>query len=292
MPLRTHDFLAFVRLSRPVNLLITAAAFSLAALLSAGNRHFLQDALFWAELGLVLCITAGGYWINDVFDRRIDRINKPGRVVVSNLISAKKVFTGYFVLTSAAVIASFSLVPTALTAVNLVAVWLLYMYSQVFKRTAVIGNLLISLLTALVIFAGAYLYHPYRFSIIWAMVFAFLITFIREVTKDIEDVKGDLQYKLRTLPILIGIRNSKKVLIVSYAVLFVAASLPWVVNLLLWNEFLYVYFTLSIFFIQLPLVGLGWLTLYAYSTKNFRKLSQLQKLLMLTGMLSLLSLLK
>jgi len=288
-----REFLLFVRLSRPLNVLISVVSFGLAAFLSLGEApDFLFHPLFkWEAIAIVL-ITATGYWINDVSDVRVDAINKPHKAIVSIHLSVKKVLTVYFMMTILVLGYSVVLLPPLFIAVNLASIYLLYVYAQQLKRTAVIGNAVISLLASLVIFAGAVLYEPYRLSLIWAMAFAFLVTLVREIVKDVEDIRGDAAYGLKTLPVLAGIRTTRKVVAIGLLVLIVGVALPWVVNLALWQKMPWGYLGFSVLLVQLPLVYALYRLAQAKSTQDYHRISTLLKLVMIGGILSLLTLVK
>ena len=84
----------FFWLSRPLNVLITLIAFALAAHMAQGDiLQCLRDAQFWYGCVALTVITATGYWVNDAFDFKIDRENKPRKVIVNAHLSVKKVLT-------------------------------------------------------------------------------------------------------------------------------------------------------------------------------------------------------
>jgi 4-hydroxybenzoate polyprenyltransferase len=288
MAFRGSDIVYLIRIARPLNLFIAGVSFALGAFLSSGGKRipFTQPD-FYLELVFLLLIMAGGYWINDVVDYKIDLINKPHRALVNRAISTKKVFTVYLVSTFLILLGSALILPVRFFALNFLAVILLYLYSQWFKPYSVVGNLIISLLTSLVILGGAMVFQHIKLAVLWAMLFAFLITFLREVTKDIEDIRGDLQFRLITLPIQIGIRASKWVLMTGIIILIVACNLPVLVHFVLWHDVLVHYWYVSLIGVQVPLL----LSLYylgqSVRPADFERLSKLFKLIMMTGMASL-----
>ncbi|MBX3102499.1 MAG: UbiA family prenyltransferase [Bacteroidetes bacterium] len=275
------------RLSRPLNLGIGALTFGLSAYISGLHSWgFLQDALFWAELTLLVGIMAGGYWINDVYDRRIDLVNKPGKTLISTHISAKKVLTCYWVAFLVLGTASLFL-PLKFLLLNLGALMALHTYARVLKRRAILGNVLIAILAGLVVLAGALLYHL-KLALLWGIGFAILTTLIREIVKDVEDMRGDMQHGLRTFPILMGISASKRLLGIFYTLLLAACLAPLPLHyrlngIWLWPYLLY--HTLGV----IPLIVWARIRLsWARQPHDFGKQSQLLKLIMLLGLFSLL----
>lgn len=274
----------FLRLSRPLNLLIAAVTFSLAAYISALNSWiFWQNRLYWQELGLIMVIMATGYWINDVYDHRIDRVNKPQRTWISTHISAKKVITGYLVATFCVLVATLFLPPKYML-LNGGAVVALLLYARYLKRAAIVGNLMVATLSALVVLAGALLYHL-KLPLLWGMIFAFGVSLIREVVKDVEDLRGDMQHGLRTFPILMGIGATKRLLAVFYLLFLAAVLLPYFIypytRYAVW-PLPYLLYTLGA---VVPVLLWGMLLLgRARRPTDFGRQSRLLKLLMALGL--------
>ena len=130
----------FWRISRPLNVCISLMAFGISCFL-AQNREldFLLDPLFWGTALTIGVIAATGYWINDVHDYRIDRINKPHKMVVNAILSVKKVLTVYFLVNIGILLFSFGYLGWAqekfhITFINFVSVILLFIYASYLKR--------------------------------------------------------------------------------------------------------------------------------------------------------------
>lgn len=248
--------LHFFRLSRPTNVLIAVLAFALACFLSCGSDFtFLAELRFWSSAVCIAMITATGYWINDVHDFKIDRINKPGKTIVNAHLSVKKALTGYFVTLLLTLMLSVATLGILLTGLNLLVILLLFAYAAYFKRVSVVGNLLVAALTALVIYYAALLFEA-RMSIIWTMMFAFEVTFLRELAKDIEDIPGDVQYKLQTLPIRIGIKGAKRVLATCYVLFIASCYAPFVYERLVYEKWNWAYLAASLLLVQGPAIWL------------------------------------
>jgi len=195
-----------------------------------------------------VCITAGGYVINDYFDIRTDLINK-GEAIVGTRIPRRKAMLWHSILNIAGVAAGFYV--SARTGsfwfgiIFLLVSGLLYFYSASYKRQFLIGNLLVAVLTALVpvlavIFEWAALYRYYSvfatelpdlsFLFYWAggfSLFAFLTTLIREIIKDIEDFEGDAAYGRNTIPVMIGIRASRIISVSLITITIAALFIVW-----------------------------------------------------------------
>ena len=189
-----------------------------------------------------VCITAGGYVINDYFDIRTDLINR-GQVIVGTKISRRKAIMWHSIFNIIGVAAGFYVSWRAnyfwLGIFFLIVSGLLYFYSASYKRQFLIGNLVVALLTALVpmlvaVFEWAALYRHYVVSVTdlpdlslifgWVggfSIFAFLTTLTREIIKDIEDFEGDMAYGHNTVPVITGIPASK-IIVASISIITIA----------------------------------------------------------------------
>lgn len=285
-----QDLVHFWRISRPFNVLITLLAFSLACYLATlKSFYFIEDEQYWWICLTMTIITATGYWVNDAFDFKIDRINKPRKTIVNAHLSVKKVLTAYFAATSVALIISWFTLPLLITGLNTVTIASLFFYAAWFKRISVVGNILVAALTGLVIYYGALLYF-FRMSIIWTLIFAIEVTFLREVAKDIEDIRGDLRFKLQTLPIRIGIRGAKNVLAGGYILLVLSTYIPFVWEAVIHKALNWPYLLISLSLVQVPAIWLLTKLIRASRPEDFKQQSQALKWMILTGMLSVLML--
>lgn len=194
----------------------------------------------------VVGIAAGGYVINDYFDVKIDRINRPDNLVVTRIISRDAAMNLFYGLTAVGVIAGTVVAWWAhswtLLFTYIVIPGLLWFYSASYKRMFLVGNLVVAFASAivplLVAIANAdYLHHLYQNALayspivgelyVWTggfAIFAFLLTWVREIVKDIEDIEGDREMECRTLPIVWGDKVAKiiaTILLVVIAILIV-----------------------------------------------------------------------
>lgn len=282
------DFVYFYYLSRPLNVLITLVAFALGAFLGMGKEWtFVQDGAFWIGMGILAAVTATGYWVNDAFDFKIDRVNKPRKVIVNAHLSVKKVLTAYFIVIALLLACSYFLQDTALFMVTLSAVALLFGYAALLKRTTVVGNLVIAALTALVLYYAG-LHYSMTVALLWTLVFAFEVTFIREVVKDIEDIEGDLHFKLQTLPIRIGIRGAKGVVYFAIFLLWATCYGPIIQAYALGGQFNWPYMLASTLLVQAPLIYLAIILGPANTPGDFSYPSRLLKMIIISGMVSML----
>ena len=197
----------FMRLTRVWNLVIIALAQYLTAAFLIDPKTVLDPRLFILSVSTVL-IAAAGYVINDYYDIKIDLINKPERVVVGKSITRRYAILFHSLLSMAGVILGFVL-SWKIAAVNFASATLLWWYSNSLKRRPFIGNFVVALLTGVAIWLVDSLYKTGHMLIVTYASFAFFMTLIREIIKDMEDLKGDQTFGCQTLPIVWGMRKTK-----------------------------------------------------------------------------------
>lgn len=270
----------------------------------------LSPTYFFVLVFASVCITAAGYIINDYFDVNIDLVNKPNTIILGKHISKRTAIAWHFGLSLVGVVLSFWLsiamkqkfwwLGFANFGVAMSLVW----YSTTLKRKLLVGNVLVSILTAWVVvviifslfqlqqFTGAVdatgqykaLFSKLlRIGMLYA-VFAFIISIIREVVKDMEDYLGDIKYGCKTVPIVWGF---------SIAKVFVGISTIALIVLLLVLQFYVLQFSwygaiiYCLLFIVAPLLFSMKLLLAAQNHLHYHMLSSLYKIVMLTGILSM-----
>ena len=224
-------------------------------------------------------IAAGGYVINDYYDVKIDLINKPERVVIGKSITRRYALLIHTLLSLTGVGIGF-LLSWKIGLVNAGCAFLLWLYSNALKRLSFIGNFTVALLTGLSIFIVNVLYPPWSVLTCIYALFAFFITLVREIIKDLEDLKGDDTFGCRTLPIVYGIRKTK---MVNYFLLILFSMVVISLNQLV-TPLPMEFFAWSLF---LPMAAFsGWLV-RADTRRDFYQLSQFCKVIMLAGILSM-----
>lgn len=249
-------------------------------------------------------IAAAGYIINDYFDMDIDHVNKPQKMVIGKLISRRWAMLWHMLL---------SLIGLFLTAIvalhvsnmlllvfNFASVVVLLFYSTTFKKKLLIGNVLISLLTAWVIgvlFVAeinladlSYLKNHkteldklYKYTLVYAG-FAFIVSLIREVVKDLEDMIGDKKFGCTTMPIVWGV-NVSKIFIAIWLVVLMGLLLAILIYAIIHN-----WFWLQLLLILSLLIYLVYILVHvrkASAISDYSLISKHIKLVMLVGILSI-----
>jgi 4-hydroxybenzoate polyprenyltransferase len=254
-----------------------------------------------------LLIGAGGYVINDVLDIELDRINKPGKQIVGKYMSEATGNRLHFNLTAAGISTGlvfsylchnlflgvlFVIIPTAL-----------FYYSYKYKYLPVIGNLVVSLLAAIVViiywlFEFYYLKdQPEIFietSLVFSQInrfvfafalFAFITTFTREIIKDTQDIDGDSRFGCRTLPVVLGLSSTRFLLMGLEAI--TVALLAWFQLTLFRSGYSWMAYGLII--TQLLLCIAIVKSYLAKDKRSFGQLSTVLKLVMISGMATLIT---
>lgn len=258
---------------------------------------------FWYIVIASVLIAGAGNIINDYFDLNIDQINKPDKVIVNAVINRRWVIFWHLLLSMMGLFFTVMALPVSLywhlVLANIGSVLLLWFYSTNFKKQLLVGNIVISLLTAWVILILFFAKQPlqinrllaaghneirfFRLAILYAS-FAFVISLIREVVKDIEDIEGDRKYGCKTLPIVWGVQAAKIFVAVWLVVLIAALTILqlYVLPLGWWHSALY-----CLLAIIAPLVWIFTKLFSATTPADFHRLSSVIKLVMLTGILSM-----
>lgn len=276
-------FQAFVKIIRLNNLFMVAFVQLLTAYFLIGTTReglpVLQDWNLYLVIISTVVLTASGYMINDYYDVKIDYVNRPDEVVIGRGMKRRMVMILHTVLNVIGIALGY-LVHPRIAVINFFAAFLLWLYSNTLKRLPFIGNLTVAGLTGLSVWIVGYYYQDSQMLILTYAIFAFFINLIREIIKDIEDRPGDRKHGCRTLPIVVGFRNTKKI-IFSVAALFVVSIL--VVTVKISDPALFMYFgllgVLFIFFLYKLYI--------ADRKKQFTQLSLMAKILMLTGAVSM-----
>ena len=274
---------AFFRLVRLNNLLIIVVTQYMARVFLVGPKtewiSYIFDFKQFLLVFATVCIAAAGYIINDYFDIKIDLVNKPREVIIGKIIKRRWAILSHQILNFVGISIGFYL-GLKVFIINVFAVSALWFYSERFKRQAFIGNFVVAFLTAFSLIVLAVYYKQNEMLVNIYALFAFSISLIREIIKDMEDIRGDARYGCRTLPIIWGIRRTK-ILLYVFIVIFV--SILFFMAYSLHNQYLIMIFSGSIIVFTWLINKLYW----ADRKKDFTLLSRICKIIMLGGIASM-----
>ncbi|WP_411768525.1 geranylgeranylglycerol-phosphate geranylgeranyltransferase [Winogradskyella sp. A3E31] len=298
----------FFKLIRWQNLLLIALAQVLIkyALLDPFKETYgVETAL--TPIGMVvlvlatLCIAAAGYIINDIQDVEADLINKPEKVVIDKHISEKNA-TNLFIVFNVIGVAlgyylAYSINQTGFFALFVIISGLLYLYSTFLKQLLIIGNVVISILVGFsLIMVALFDLLPmitdtnreiqvfFLELILDYAIFAFMINLLREFVKSLEDIEGDHKVGVQSLPIVLGRERATKLI-------FLLSLIPTLLVIFYVSSYLFKQTLVVGYFLALivaPLIYANIKLFSADSKTEYKHISSVLKVVMLTGILSLL----
>tara|TARA_Y100000385_G_scaffold289456_1_gene358967 strand:- start:605 stop:1564 length:960 start_codon:yes stop_codon:yes gene_type:complete len=232
----------FTRLIRPLNLFIIALTmyglgWYFDPMEGCSCTYIVTDWPFFLLVLSTVMIAAGGNIINDYFDVRADRVNKPEKLIIGKHVKKRVAIVSHWVLNfiafSIAAYLSYRMKSFWYVFIHLFSINILWFYSMYFKRRFLSGNVLVAALTALVPvivgifffqsqvdlpYTGYIRYYPFTeqlgidillYIATGLACFAFVLNLAREIVKDIEDMEGDKVLKSQSIPITLGVKKSK-----------------------------------------------------------------------------------
>lgn len=298
------NYLNLIRWKNILLLVLTQVLVKYALLEPLKENYGIATALsgfnFFLLVFATICIAAAGYVINDIEDVVADKINKPNRVIIGKSISEQHATNLFIALNFIGVVSGFFLAravdKTGLFPIFIITSALLYMYSTFLKRYILVGNIVIAALVALsILLVGIFDLIPvltrenassqYFFLDIIKdyAIFAFMLNLLRELVKDLEDVDGDYKMGIQTLPILIGRNRATKVV-------FALSLIPLLIIIFYLSNNLYSQPVALIYVLLLIIAPLIYASIKLFSAehkKEYHHISNILKIIMLTGVLSL-----
>lgn len=297
--------MAFLKLIRYKNLLLLALmqfVFRYGFIEMQSVPHTLNHWQYALLVFSTVCIAAGGYLINNILDKATDEINKPDDVVIGNSISETMGYNIYIALNIIGVAIGFY-IANAVGKPNFAAIFIiisatLYVYANGLKQSLLIGNFVVSILLSLsILIIGIFDLLPmivpenqtgmgiiFQILIDYA-VFAFIINLIREIVKDLEDVNGDYNQGMNTLPIALGVARTTKIV---FGLSFIPVGLIiFYINENLFQNDLYYATGYGLLLILAPLIYFTVKIFSAKNQKDYNHLSKVLKFVIFFGILSI-----
>ena len=228
----TKTILAYLELSRPINGVIALISVLLGGFFAVGTLNHLD--VLTVAISALLLLSAGNAF-NDYCDYEIDRINKPQRPIPSGRVQRRGALIFAIVLLSIGAALGF-LVNRYAALIALIVSSCLIAYAVWLKRTPLVGNLVVGMLTGLTFIAGGVAVMSIR-GVLVPAIFAFLFTTAREIVKDIEDTEGDIENRAKTIAVI-----SKRVAVLMALVFMFAVILfspiPYLLDWYSWRYLL------------------------------------------------------
>jgi 4-hydroxybenzoate polyprenyltransferase len=295
----------FLKIIRIQNLIMLALLQFIIRFVFLKNQNVSLALANWQFCLLILstlCIAAGGYIINDIFDQETDEVNNPKTRIVGVSISESFAYNLYVGFTIIGVCIGFYLSNVILrpsfATVFIVLASLLYFYATSLKQTLLIGNIIVAfVLSFSIIIIALFDMFPSidpenkpRMAVLFGImldyaIFAFMINFLREIVKDLEDEIGDKSQLMNTLPIVIGITKTSKFIAILSLIPIVLVS-NYVYQYFFKNNLL-VCTLFGMFTIIAPLIYFASKIWFAKSKQDFKHLSLILKIILFFGIISI-----
>lgn len=273
---------ALIRLARPVNLaLIGATSLTALLLIWDGTKGFTPPWYAWLRMiSSTILIATGGYWLNDLYDQPIDRINRPTRALWVARTGQRTLLTATMIIWLLG-LGLVLFLPLAIVLLHVGAMAALAWYARFGKRTGLLGNALIAALTGLVPWEVLLITGHTTYAVSWMIPLAIGFNFVRELVKDAEDLPGDQTYGVRSLPGRIPSLAWQRLLYSLWFGLIGLVFLPVAVHYFLWGKAPLLYLAVVLVTTVLPLLwGLS-----EWGDYHFMSLSL--KIAMLGGLVAL-----
>jgi 4-hydroxybenzoate polyprenyltransferase len=269
---------------RGYNILVIIIAQYLASIYIFAYEKRLKEVLFDVNLLMLVLSSsatiAAGYIINSFYDSEKDLINRPQKSMLDRLVSQNTKLSFYFGLNFLALIfASYvSFRAVLFFGLYILGIWL---YSHRLKKMPITGTVISALLTVTPFFAIFIYYRNFEAVVFMHAIFLFLLVAIKELTKDLENIKGDLALDYRTIPVVYGERSSKMM----FSLLCIITVLTGIA-LILWFDIghMYYYFYGAI----LLLAALALLVWRSYRRAHYLWLHNILKFIIVAGVISIL----
>lgn len=279
----TLKFFSLFSAVRGYNILVLAIAQYLAAIFIFSPTKSLRDVVLDLHLlFLVLAcvfVIAGGYIINNFYDAKVDRINRPVKTVLDNYVKQATKLKLYFLLNfigfSFGILISWR--AALFFAIFIFGIWL---YSHKLKKYPFLGVISATILTITPFFAVFIYFDNFSKIIFVHASFLFLIIMARELIKDLQNLKGAIANNYKTFPIVYGEKKTKQ-----FSILLLMFTIFPITLLLIYSNLSYMSYYFYFAFIVLVFIGF---LLWKSTTRNqYRMLHNVLKLLLLVGVLCL-----
>lgn len=290
------NFLKLIRYPNLLLIILAQIAVRYGILIPSGADFRLTTFQFGLLVFASVCIAAGGNIINDLYDIEIDKVNKPGKVLIGKRFREKQITTLFIILNCIGVGIGFyisnAIGKSGFAAIFIIISASLFLYASNLKRIFLIGNLLVSILVGLsLIIIPIFDLLPEITSenkilqgIVFKMVlnfagFAFFVNFIREIVKDLLDINGDKKGDVQSLPIVLGRKRTVKIVFI-LGVILLFSVLRFMYQNLYNQKIPMLYFLI---FLVAPILFFIIKSWDADKNKKYRLLSTLLKWIMFFG---------
>jgi len=277
-----YQIIGFISLIRLMNVLVLCLAQYLISIYILAPERDLISLVLDLKLFTIVLLTAistsSGYIINNFYDSEKDKINRPKAFILGNLVSEKNQLRIYFLLSLIAIFISFLISIKAILFYSFY-IFCIWLYSYRIKRLYWISNFFSTALVVYPFFGVTLYFGAFNYEVILHAFFLFILLFIRDLVKDLQNFRGDWVQQYRTLPVVFGVLKTK--LLASF---FTLISFILIIELLKFpHGNMQYYFISSIFFVSVWVIFL-W---SASKQKEYLWLHNFLKFWILAGIFSI-----
>ena len=278
-----YKFISLFSVIRLYNIFIIIIAQYFTSIFIISIDNSISSILFDFQLFLLILSSsiaiASGYIINNFYDYEKDLINKPVKSKIDKVVRKRTKLSLYIILNFLCIYTS-SLVSWKSVLFFSIYIFMIWFYSHKLKRILFIGNIVSSLLSVIPFLIILIYYKNFELIILMYAIFLFLVVYMREIIKDLENIKGDFTLNYRTIPVVYGEQLSKYLLmVISFIVVVIVCFLLTFFD----TGMMYYYYYLSIVILLLFTV-----ILWKYNSKKYYNLlHNLLKFLIVLGVLSI-----
>ena len=278
-----YKFISIFSVIRLYNIFIIIIAQYFTSIFIISIDNSISSILFDFQLFLLILSSsiaiASGYIINNFYDYEKDLINKPVKSKIDKVVRKRTKLSLYIILNFLCIYTS-SLVSWKSVIFFSIYIFMIWFYSHKLKRILFIGNIVSSLLSVIPFLIILIYYKNFELIIFMYAIFLFLVVYMREIIKDLENIKGDFTLNYRTIPVVYGEQLSKYLLmVISFAVVVIVYFLLTFFD----TGMMYYYYYFSIATLLLFTI-----VLWKYNSKKYYNLlHNLLKFLIVLGVLSI-----
>ena len=276
-------FFSLLSVIRGYNILVLVLAQYLAAIFIFSPKKYVRSIILDAHLFYIvlasICVVAAGYIINNFYDVKVDRINRPLKAGIDDYVRQSTKLKLYFALNFVGFIFGYliSVKAALFFATYIFGIWF---YSHKLKKYPFTGLVSVTVLTILPFFAVFVYFKNFSKIIFVHAVFLFLVLMVRELLKDLQNMKGAIVNDYATFPVFYGEKKTKKL-----SIFLLALTLFPVVILFSYPALSYMRY--YFYFALIVLIFLGFYLWNSTETKQYRMMHNVLKVLLLIGVFSL-----
>ncbi len=278
-----YKFFSLLSIVRGYNILVLILAQYLASIFILSPRksvkHVVLDLHLFFVVVATICVVAGGYIINNFYDAKADKINRPHKADLDSVVQQETKLILYFALNFIGV--AFGMLVSWKAALFFsVYIFGIWFYSHKLKRYPLTGLIAATVLTILPFFVIFVYFKNFSKIIFVHAIFLFLVVMVRELIKDLENIKGAVVNNYKTFPVAYGEKKTKWL-----SILLLTITLIPVILLLDYPAITYMCYYFYVAMVVLILVG--FFLLKSNKKRHYTILHNVLKLLLLIGVLSL-----